>query len=67
MKEFFFEQFDLLVATYTGLDANERASFDVVIDHVTAILYELLHPEELEGSHEVMALTSPLPGGRVLH
>ena len=67
MKDSFFEQIELLVATYQRAGADERRTFDEVVDHLTAILYELLHPEEMEGEQDMLVLTEPSPSRRVLH
>jgi hypothetical protein len=67
MKAHFFDQLDLLAATYHRVGAEDRAALDAVVDHVTAILYELLHPEEIEGCDDRLAVAPPSPSGRVLH
>ena len=67
MKDAFFEQIALLIETYPELTPSERQTFDEAIDHLTAILYELLHPYQIEGAQDLFAVGDPRASGRVLH
>jgi len=67
MKDLFFDQIELLLTAYETADAAERKTFDAVIDHMSAILYELLHPDEMEGERDRIALIEPMPTRRLLH
>ena len=67
MKELFFDQIDLLMAAYQEADAGQRKMLDAVLDHISTILYELLHADEMEGDTDRMVLTEPVPTRRVLH
>jgi hypothetical protein len=67
MKELFFDQVDLLMAVYQEADDRQRKILDAVLDHVSTILYELLHPDEMEGDRDRIVLNEPVPARRVLH
>ena len=66
MKHEFLDQVELLIATYQQLSGTERQRLDELVDHVTAILYEVLHNDEIAGIRDVTMLSYP-SGPRVLH
>jgi hypothetical protein len=69
MKELFFDQVELLVATYRTGDEAQRARLDQAMDHVTALLYELLHQAEFAAPdyEDVLVAVPPPAAGRILH
>ncbi len=66
MAHEFLKQVELLLSTYEHVQGAERRKLESVIDHLTAVLYELLHCDEIEGASDLALLTDPL-GPRVLH
>jgi hypothetical protein len=66
VKREFLNQVELLITTYEHVQDAERRKLDLIIDHLTAVIYELLHSEEIDGATGGLLLTNPL-GPRVLH
>jgi len=66
MKREFLTQIELLISTYEHVQGGERRKLESVIDHITAVIYELLHSDEIEGATDLVLLTDPL-APRVLH
>ena len=66
MKREFLNQIELLISTYEHVQGAERRKLESVIDHLTAVIYEVLHSDQIEGAGDYVLLTDPI-GPRVLH